>query len=128
MNLVNEPQREGGLTPSQLHAFERSRKRVIIAFGWTGLLGLLLFIADSHVDLNDYMWWILALIFPSVINAIWASWRYKCPRCGRTPSTKRLSFGDDVQYSGAVAFFPKACSECGVSFRRPEEEQPGGPR
>ena len=128
MTLVSKPPQDQCLSAAEQDAFDRARRRVVIAFGGIFLLCVALVIAGSYIDLNDYAWWVLALFFFSVINAIFASWRYKCPRCGKTPSTKRLSFGDDVQYSGAVAFFPKVCGGCGVSFRRPADEQPDIPR
>jgi len=104
------------LTPCEMAKFSAARRKFLLANAAVAIYSILLVVASHFVDLNEYLWEILPGVFALTINVIVRSWPYKCPRCNKPPTVQRLSFGDEVSASGAIAINPKKCTNCKVNF------------
>lgn len=110
------------LNPTEKARFEAGRSKFLAAVALVAALSVTLFVLSHFVLLDEYIWMILLAVFAATINVIVRSWFYKCPRCNKVPTAKRISFGGDVSYSSAIALMPKQCSHCGVHFKDSNEK------
>lgn len=105
------------LSRAEYDSFQSRRLKVLLG----GVLGFAFAIAVAitvnlfHVEPHP-----VVLGVGSFVCVIWLlvqMFKYKCPRCGTTPMTTRLTFGnDETAEGGFLALFPKKCSKCGVLF------------
>ena len=105
------------LSPTEKARFEAGRKKFLTAVALVAALCVTLSVISHFMLLDDYSWIVLPALFAAIINVIVRSWSYKCPRCKKAPAAKRISFGEEVSYSSAIALMPKQCSHCGVHFK-----------
>ena len=104
------------LTTSEIAQFRVAKRKFVLAIAAVWSYFILLAVAKHFIDLDKYAWVVMPGIFALTINVIVRSWSYKCPRCKKPPTIQRLSFGNEVSLSGALAINPKKCPNCKVKF------------
>lgn len=105
------------LSRVEFDQFEGARK--LAAILWVLCLGLGLLAATLKIAFNRVIDVDLAvgLTFILTIMLLVTIFRYKCPRCGTTPMTERVSVATgEIEAGGFVALRPKRCMKCGVMF------------